>query len=96
MAEATPPREAPPPAEAPTVTVTYYAALAARTGLRTEILPVAQRTVGGLLDAVATRHGETLRPLLRTCSVLDVDTLRRDPAAPISDTVDLLPPFAGG
>jgi len=79
-----------------TVTVTYFAALADRTGCRREELAVADLTVGGLRAAVLERHGRDVGELARLSLVLTGDDLVNDDAAWIDSTVDLLPPFAGG
>ncbi|MFT3662872.1 MAG: MoaD/ThiS family protein [Gordonia sp. (in: high G+C Gram-positive bacteria)] len=81
---------------ADTVTVTYFAALADRTGRRREELAVPERTVGGVRAAVAGRHGPAVGELARLSAVLDGDRLLRDDADPVGAAVDLLPPFAGG
>ncbi|GAB09574.1 molybdopterin synthase small subunit MoaD [Gordonia araii NBRC 100433] len=79
-----------------TVTVTYFAALADRTGCRREELDLAVATVGGLRAAVGQRHGADVEALARQSSVLTGDELVRDDEAAIGPVVDLLPPFAGG
>lgn len=78
------------------VTVTYFAALADRTGCRRETLELADPTVGGLRAAVAQRHGPQVGELARLSSVLTGDDMVREDGATIGSDVDLLPPFAGG
>lgn len=79
-----------------TVVVTYFAALADRTGRRREDLTVDDATVGALRAAVGRRYGSEVEELARLSTVLSGDELVRDDAAPIGAAVDLLPPFAGG
>ncbi len=81
---------------ATTVTVTYFAALADRTGCRREELVVAEATVGALRTAVTTAHGRAVGELARLSTVLTGDEIVRDDSAAINPVVDLLPPFAGG
>ncbi|WP_301546931.1 MoaD/ThiS family protein [Gordonia sp. X0973] len=81
---------------AESVTVTYFAALADRTGCRREELLVDLLTVGSLRAAVGARHGPAVAELAGLSSVLTGDDVVRDDADPIGSSVDLLPPFAGG
>ena len=80
----------------PRVTVTYFAALADRTGCRRETLELVEATVGGLRDAVGRRHGPDVEELARLSSILTGDDMVREDGAAIGTDVDLLPPFAGG
>ena len=76
--------------------VRYFAAAAEAAGTDEEQLPGG--TVGEVLDAARSAHGDRLADVLERCSVLHdgrfVDTRER-PAAE-GDTIDVLPPFAGG
>jgi molybdopterin converting factor small subunit len=82
------------------LTVRYFAgARAAAGGLRTEAVDAVE---AGSVDELATilteRHGERLAVVLKAASYL-VDGLAchdRQAKLPITATVDVLPPFAGG
>lgn len=76
------------------MTVRYYAAARAATGVDSEELW--GTTVSGVLDVAVNRHPE-LAPVLAVASVL-ADGRVCDRAAPIVDslTLEVLPPFAGG
>ncbi|MGV1007141.1 MAG: MoaD/ThiS family protein [Dermatophilaceae bacterium] len=78
----------------PLVTVRYWAAARAATGVETEQLGGA--TVGDVMDAAVERH-PTLAPVLALASVL-VDGLASGRDAPVVAglTLEVLPPFAGG
>jgi molybdopterin synthase sulfur carrier subunit len=86
------------------VTVRYWAAARAAAGVDSDEVPVAAgATVGDVLGAVQRLHADRprLRDVVAVCSVLVEDRPlgTRDPdAVPISpgQTVELLPPFAGG
>jgi molybdopterin synthase sulfur carrier subunit len=98
MAESAPSSEA----SAGTVLVRYWAGARAAAGVAEETYPV-PATLGDLLDAVLTRHRERprLRDVVGVCSVLvgDRPVSSSDPADVVlrpGDTVELLPPFAGG
>ncbi len=81
------------------VTVRYFAAARAATGLPSENVDVGESaTVADALDAITARHGETLRRVLTACSFLLDSVAVRDHATPLRPgaTLDVLPPFAGG
>ncbi len=80
------------------VTVRYFAAARAAAGVDDETVGLpAGTTVGALVGGLAERDGELAKVLTR-CSYLcdgiavrDLDMTLRD-----AQTVDVLPPFAGG
>ena len=80
------------------VTVRYFAAARAASGAEVETvaLPVGA-TVAGLIEMLADR-GTQLATILSRCSYLRDGIAVRDEATALStgDTVDVLPPFAGG
>lgn len=78
------------------VTVRYFAAAAEAAGVFTESLHV--DSVGELTQAMVRTHGPVLASVLARCSLLASGVRVSDDAAPLSDgdTVDVLPPFAGG
>jgi molybdopterin synthase sulfur carrier subunit len=87
-----------------TVTVRYWAAARAAAGVESDVVEVgAGTTLDALLETVTSRHADRtrLRDVVGVCSVLvgerpvggaDPATVRVVPG----DTVELLPPFAGG
>ena len=83
------------------VTVHYWAAARAAAGMSEERVPAG--TLAELLDEISRRHADRDRfdDVISTCSILVGDTPvgAREPAT-ISlhpgDTVEFLPPFAGG
>ena len=80
------------------VDVRYFAAAGAAAGSDVEQLTVpAGITVGGLVDELSGRSAELARVLLR-CSYLCDGVAVRDTAQALctGNTVDVLPPFAGG
>jgi molybdopterin converting factor small subunit len=80
------------------VTVRYFAAARAAAGLDDEIIGVAQgTTVGALVDSLGERNPELAKVLCR-CSYLCDGIAVRDLGMTLGDaqTVDVLPPFAGG
>jgi sulfur-carrier protein len=80
------------------LTVRYFAAARAAAGAETEMLRVAPgTTVAALVDALSA-HGSELARVLRRCSFLCDGIAVRDQATELSDgqTIDVLPPFAGG
>lgn len=82
-----------------TLTVRYFAAAHEAAGVAEERVEVpAGTTVGGLLDALAARHGGRLRDVLAVCALLVDGALHRDrdEALEAPAVVDVLPPFAGG
>ena len=80
------------------VTVRYFAAARAAAGFDDEIIGVAAgTTVGALVDSLGKRDRELAKVLSR-CSYLCDGIAVRDLALRLGDaqTVDVLPPFAGG
>lgn len=80
------------------VTVRYFAAARAAAGAESEIVVVpAGTTVAGLVASLAAR-GTRLATVLTRCSYLRGGIAVRDDATALGpgDTVDVLPPFAGG
>ena len=80
------------------VTVRYFAAARAAAGIESETLVVPTgTTVAELVKEVANR-GTPLATVLSRCSYLRDGIAVRDEASALSagDTVDVLPPFAGG
>jgi molybdopterin converting factor small subunit len=80
------------------VTVRYFAAARAAAGIESETVTLQSgTTVAGLVENLANR-GTHLATVLRRCSYLRDGIAVRDDAAVLSagDTVDVLPPFAGG
>ncbi|MDT5179624.1 MAG: sulfur-carrier protein [Mycobacterium sp.] len=76
----------------------YFAAAKAAAGVETEIVSVASdATVTDLVAALRTR-GERLAVVLDRCSFLCDGVAVRDVRRPLqtNQTVDVLPPFAGG
>ena len=77
------------------VTVRYWAAARAAAGTAQEVLP--GTTVGEVLSAARSRHGDGLARVLERSSVL-VDGVRGGPGTVLTAgaTLEVLPPFAGG
>ncbi|WP_105565088.1 MoaD/ThiS family protein [Microbacterium halophytorum] len=75
-------------------TVRYFAAAEEAAGRAEEAR--SEPTLDALRSALAADH-PALAPILPRCAVL-VDGRRRDDDAPLTgaETVDVLPPFAGG
>ncbi len=81
------------------VTVRYFAAARAATGVEDEVVELAVgATIADLLDQVASQHGDRLRHILRCSSLLldEVAVHDRLSVPGPGSTVDVLPPFAGG
>ena len=81
-----------------TITLRYFAAARAAAGSECEQLAVrAGATVGELVDTLGGRSPEFARVLSR-CSYLCDGMAVRDQAQPLQagNTIDVLPPFAGG
>ncbi|MEP7090665.1 MAG: MoaD/ThiS family protein [Nocardioidaceae bacterium] len=86
------------------ITVRYWAAARAAAGVESDTLPIADTaTLADVLAAVRALHADRprLADVVAVCSVLvgDRPVGSSDPAdVPVSagDTVELLPPFAGG
>jgi len=81
-----------------TVTVRYFAAAAEAAGLEEETLAAADAgtTVGELRDLLVDRYGAAMARVVANGSFLVDGVVRRDAAAPLGASVDVLPPFAGG
>jgi molybdopterin synthase sulfur carrier subunit len=80
------------------LTVRYFAAARAAANAESETVRVEQgTTVAALVEALAARGPELAR-VLRRCSFLRDGIAVRDEAIKLSDgqTIDVLPPFAGG
>ncbi|ANJ26211.1 MoaD/ThiS family protein [Agromyces aureus] len=79
------------------VTVRYFAAAADAAGLEEERLELAaSATVADLREVLLDRYGAPMERVLRSGSFLVGGRVERDPAAALSEQVDILPPFAGG
>jgi molybdopterin converting factor small subunit len=78
------------------VTVRYFAAARAATGLNEETLGAA--TVAELRAEMVKRHGAGLERVLSACGFLVDGVACHDDLAALHGgaTVDVLPPFAGG
>ena len=80
------------------VTVRFFAAAGAAAGTESETITVRPgATVAELVDGLALRNAR-LAAVLRRCSYLCDGIAVRDDAATLraGDTIDVLPPFAGG
>ncbi|OBB02589.1 molybdopterin synthase sulfur carrier subunit [Mycobacteriaceae bacterium 1482268.1] len=80
------------------LTVRYFAAARAAAGVETETLRVAPGTsVAALVDTLAARE-PGLAKVLRRCSFLCDGIAVRNDGKELTDgqTIDVLPPFAGG
>jgi sulfur-carrier protein len=80
------------------ITVRYFAAARAAAGSDSERVTVSSgATVGELVDGLGGRSQELARVLLR-CSFLCDGLAVRDQSQPLQagNTIDVLPPFAGG
>ncbi len=78
------------------IQVRYYGGAAAAAGAATELADA--DTLGELLDQLATAHPGSLDRVLAVASVLVDGTVVRDRLSRLvaGQTVDILPPFAGG
>ncbi|KZS59992.1 MoaD/ThiS family protein [Mycobacterium ostraviense] len=80
------------------VTVRYFAAARAAAGIESETVTLRPgATVAELVDGLTARNAR-LATVLGRCSYLRDGIAVRDDATPLSagDTLDVLPPFAGG
>lgn len=80
------------------VTVRYFAAARAAAGTETEMIDLrAGTTVAELIDALSARDPDLSKVLAR-CSYLRDGVAVRDMGTSLGDaqTLDVLPPFAGG
>ena len=90
--------QAPVEADGIRVTVRYFAAARAAAGAESETVVVRPgTTVAELVDRLAVR-GTRLETVLSRCSYLCDGIAVRDETAALraGDTIDVLPPFAGG
>jgi molybdopterin synthase sulfur carrier subunit len=80
------------------VTVRYFAAARAAAGFDDEIIGIAPGTTVGTLVQTLGQRSTELANVLRRCSYLCDGIAVRDLEMTLSDaqTVDVLPPFAGG
>ena len=84
--------------EAAACTVRFFAGARAAAGTKEDsIASPPGGTVGDVLAAAVRRHGADLDRVLSRCSFL-LDGVHAERAAPVSggQTLDVLPPFAGG
>jgi molybdopterin converting factor small subunit len=79
-----------------TVLVRYFAAASEAAGRADELWDSPVATVGELRAALAERYGAAMERVLETGSFLVDGVVSRDPARPLGERVDVLPPFAGG
>jgi molybdopterin converting factor small subunit len=81
-----------------TVTVRYFAAARAAAGAEAETMRLAPGTTVAALVYTLAARGSELAKVLRRCSFLCEGIAVRDDGLELSDgqTVDVLPPFAGG
>lgn len=77
------------------VVVRYFAAAAEAAGREEERLEV-EPTAGALRSLLVERYGAAMARVLEAGSLLVDGTVTRDPARPLRERVDVLPPFAGG
>ena len=77
-----------------TVTVRYWAAARAAAGTDGEVLP--GDTVGAVVDAAVAAHPELARVARVASFLLDGRKVTREAAVGDGETVEVLPPFAGG
>ena len=80
--------------EVGTITVRYWAAARAATGVDAE--QVTGTTVGGVVDTAVDRHPELLRVVRVATLLLDGRAVGRDAPVMVGATLEVLPPFAGG
>lgn len=80
------------------ITVRYFAAARAAAGIETETLRLPPGTTIDGLVADLGRRGHELAKILARCSYLRDGVAVRDRTVALStsETVDVLPPFAGG
>lgn len=79
------------------VDVRYFAAAAEAAGVEEQRFEFDDgATLGSLRDTLIVRYGIQMERVLRSGSFLVDGTVRRDVSHPLSATVDILPPFAGG
>lgn len=79
------------------VTVRYFAAAADAAGRDEELLEFTPgATLRDLKEQLTSRYGDAMGRVVNSGSFLVDRVVRRDPAHPLADRVDVLPPFAGG
>ncbi|BCI84080.1 MULTISPECIES: MoaD/ThiS family protein [Mycobacteriaceae] len=80
------------------VTVRYFAAAKAATGIETETLQLNEGvTVRDLVNSIGTRGADVAKVLSRCSFLRDGVAVRDlDTALATAETLDVLPPFAGG
>lgn len=79
------------------MTVRYFAAASEAAGREQERITLeSDTTLGALRDELLRRYGEPMARVMRSGSFLVDGVVRRDLALPVGETVDILPPFAGG
>jgi molybdopterin converting factor small subunit len=81
------------------VTVRYFAAARAASGVDEETLSVVEpATVDSALAAAVAAHGDELQRVLARCSYLRNSVAVHGLSTPLAegDALDVLPPFAGG
>ncbi|GAA3870332.1 MoaD/ThiS family protein [Leifsonia kafniensis] len=77
--------------------IRYFAAAADAAGCEEEGLVVAdEATLGTLMTLLGERYGSEMRKVVTSGSFLIDQVVRRDPHFPLSERIDVLPPFAGG
>jgi molybdopterin converting factor small subunit len=76
--------------------VRYFAAAAEAAGRADEVWDEPVASVGELRAALVVRYGAAMSRVLETGSFLVDGVVSRDPARPLGERVDVLPPFAGG
>lgn len=76
--------------------IRYFAGAAEAAG--TEEEQIEGSTVGEVLASARTAHGDRLTEVLERCSVLHAGRYVDQESTPVEagDTIDVLPPFAGG
>ena len=74
----------------------FFAAAEEAAGRPEERIEVADATVGGLQTELVARYGDAMERVVRSGSFLVGGVVSRDPSRPLTATVDVLPPFAGG
>lgn len=77
------------------LTIRYFAAAAEAAGTEQETVR-SPGTVGALRAQLVERFGDPMRRVLASGSFLVDGVVSRDDARALGDTVDVLPPFAGG
>ncbi|MEO6941879.1 MAG: MoaD/ThiS family protein [Terrimesophilobacter sp.] len=79
------------------VTVRYFAAASDAAHCEEEVLAVETgATLGDLKALLVERYGDLMRRVVESGSFLVNGVVRKDDAYPVSERVDVLPPFAGG